>query len=107
MTKTHQNQLGKVARHFNLPNHSNEHMSICDLSPLINQIFVYHSPTDTAPQFLQKLIVLLGKDMHVVSAAKFSISPKNVLSVCCFSKAFHRKIEIICSDVTLRLNIYF
>ena len=25
-------------------------------TPLINQIFVYHSPTDAAPQFLQKLI---------------------------------------------------
>ena len=26
------------------------------LTELINQIFVYHSPTDAAPQFLQKLI---------------------------------------------------
>ena len=25
-------------------------------TPLINQIFVYHCPTDAAPQFLQKLI---------------------------------------------------
>ena len=25
-------------------------------TPLINQIFVYHSPIDAAPQFLQKLI---------------------------------------------------
>ena len=25
-------------------------------TPLINQIYVYHSPTDAAPQFLQKLI---------------------------------------------------
>ena len=25
-------------------------------TPLINQIFVYHSSTDAAPQFLQKLI---------------------------------------------------
>ena len=25
------------------------------LTPLINQIFVFHSPTDAAPQFLQKL----------------------------------------------------
>ena len=24
-------------------------------TPLINQIFVFHSPTDAAPQFLQKL----------------------------------------------------
>ncbi|KAK2549798.1 hypothetical protein P5673_029619 [Acropora cervicornis] len=38
-----------VARHFNLPNHSKEHMSICGLS--LHQ----------APQFLQKLIPLTPK----------------------------------------------
>ena len=30
-------------------------------TPLINQIFVYHSPTDAAPQFLQKLIPFTHK----------------------------------------------
>ena len=31
-------------------------------TPLINQIFVYHSPTDAAPQFLQKLIPFTPKN---------------------------------------------
>ena len=30
-------------------------------TPLINQIFVFHSPTDAAPQFLQKLTPLRTK----------------------------------------------
>jgi len=49
----------------------------------------------------------MGWDNPPVSLSKFSISPKNILSVCCFLKAFHRKIEIICSDVTASLYTYF
>ena len=30
-------------------------------TPLINQIFVFHSPTDAAPQFLQKLTPVFSK----------------------------------------------
>ena len=37
---------------------------------LINQIFVYHSPTDAAPQFLQKLIPKTNLHVNTVSIEK-------------------------------------
>ena len=44
-------------------------------TPLINQIFVHHSPTDAAPQFLQKLIpfTLIGNKILTCLAVAASI----------------------------------
>ena len=36
------------------------------LTPLMNQILVYHSPTDAAAQFLQKLIPFISKSLFTV-----------------------------------------
>ena len=38
-------------------------------APLINQIFVYHSPTDAAPQFLWKLIPFTHRVISLARAA--------------------------------------
>ena len=42
-----------VARHFNLPNHSKEHMSICGLS-------LHHGTTDSRKNLEQRFIFQIG-----------------------------------------------
>ena len=73
--KDDNNTSKQVARNFNLPNHSKEHMAVCGLS-------LYQGSTESRKTLEQSLIFLNQHSILMVSTNAFH--SKN--SFCCFSR---------------------
>ena len=66
--KDDKNASKPVARHFNLPNHSKQHMVVCDLS-------LHQGSTESRKTLEQKFIFQIG-----------TLNPHGINEFCCFSR---------------------
>ena len=94
-----------VARHFNLPNHSKEHMSICGLS-------LHQGTTDSRKNLEQRFIFQIGTlnpqrtlfIQLIYSCFSRYLVPTNSVAPSSVYKAYTTHNSSICSDEGLRLE---
>ena len=98
-------QSSLVARHFNLPNHSKEHMSICGLS-------LHQGTTDSRKNLEQRFIFQIGTPRHermlfiqlIYSCFSRNLVSTNSIAPCSVYKPYTTHNSSIRSDEGLTLE---